>query len=56
MPKRKKTEQPKKPVTEMTTEELAEKVFPKPVLEHLKKLAEETGAKPRRSPRHQPTT
>ncbi|MBI2172416.1 MAG: hypothetical protein HYU30_10465 [Chloroflexi bacterium] len=37
MPKKAK---PEKPVTEMTTEELADKVFPKVVKEHLKELAE----------------
>lgn len=37
MPKKKS----QKPVTEMTTEELAQKVFPKPVLKHLKEIAHE---------------
>lgn len=37
MPKKAK---PEKPVSAMTTEEIADKVFPKEVKEHLKNLAE----------------
>ncbi len=36
----------KKRPNDMTTEELAKKVFPKKVLEHLKKIAHEKDNKP----------
>ncbi len=42
MPKRKK-----KDVTEMTTDELARHVFPKKVVEELKRIAHEEPSKPR---------
>ena len=53
MPKKEKAE---KPVTEMTTEELAQKVFPKPVLEHLKKVAKDADSKSVRSSQKKSTT
>ena len=46
----------KKPVHEMTSEELAQKVFPKSVLEHLKKIVLDADSKPARSPRPKSTT
>ena len=46
MPRRKK-----KDVTEMTTEELARHVFPKKVVEELKRVAHENDEKPEPKPR-----
>jgi len=42
---------PKKKASEMTTDELAKRVFPKKALEEIRRIAKEEPSKPRNKPK-----